>query len=85
MAMARPSAQERERERTFNFDRHGRGALVKDAVLGAMVEEASHSNALLLASGESTEPIAHIVPVPLIQNRLRRVNKGEKLLKILQS
>ena len=40
---------------TLNFDRDGRRALVKDAVLGAVVKEARHADTLLLATRKGTK------------------------------
>ena len=49
-------------EESLNVDGELRGALVEDGVLGCVVEEASHGDALLLAHGEGLGPILLLLP-----------------------
>ena len=67
----------------FNFERHGTGALVEDGILGRVVKEARHGDALLVATRECISPLALHVPATLALDDVVHLDDFERADQVL--
>ncbi|KAI3487477.1 hypothetical protein L1887_48581 [Cichorium endivia] len=67
----------------LDLERDGRGALVQDGVLGLVVEEARHGDALLVAARKSVAPLALHVPAALACDNVLDLQHAQNVQQVL--